>query len=365
MDQLAEIRRQRAAAFQTQKKEENYKRALEKASEVVLQGLVLQSQFISCPWFGWMDSSHLEKAVLWAGPLLVKTIRRRFIFTRDPTLFAFSNHVIMKMDQVQEHLETVWDRWRYRNRIHKNDLLRNIVVVDDARTLMLRHSEGIYAENQPKASAENRMTSLRLQQFKDLEEEKLASFGVHVVWLTDVLFDQWWEQSERMHSKQPYLTVEITKGLQTHYAMVANPSLPNEIVGNIRHGHCVVTPELFALFGMENTLTKQEREAVVTCCIPPMISDSARKGVVLQPQTEQDLTCFVSSVQEYEMILQNHLQKHRLLYKGQIIYVYPPHDVICIPYKVVELFARDGSSHQVVSIFNQDVGIDFLPFTHV
>lgn len=363
--QLAQVRRERALAFEKTQKEEKWKKAVERATLVVVDGLNKQAVWATCPLFSWMSPETIERAVLWAGPLIIATIRKRFLFSTHRDLFSFINsmgHVVeADMDRLDvSFLVRPLDQWRFANRMKKRDALRNIIVLDDARTLLVRHSEGIYAENQPSSSLEDRLVSITLQQHKDLEEEKLASFGVHIIWLTDELFDDWWEYLDT--SKQPYLTVEITRGPNTHYAIVANPSLPNDIVGNVRKGQCIVTPELYALLGMENTLTKQQREAVVTCCIPPPISDSGKRGLILQPQTQQDLTCFVSSVQEYETIMKSHLEKHRLLYKGQVIYVYPPEISTCIPYKVMELYAQDGSPHQVVSIFNKDVGIDFLPF---
>lgn len=377
--QLAEIRAQRAkqyAIVKTQKdenekrenREKKYWEYVEKASHIFIQGITLQAQFAICPLFLWMNPLILEKAVLWAGPLIVKACRKHHPALQNVAGIDMIN-ILENGIWVAKSLNTPnliyqvsqIDAKRILNKIKSQDMERNIDYYGN-QILLARHVLGIYAENQPLDPPQEQLDHFKMLPLRSIYEEQLGMYGIAVVWLNHSLYDQWWERIEPFQS---HMILKLKRGNRQCFAMVANPSLPNEIMGNIMMRQMTINEnayhhlQLNEAHGLKGVQAKEARQVEVSCCIVPKIRDSTHgKGIVLEQLCTLELASLVDTAEEYETILKTQIEKHRFLYQHQIIYIHV-HDVI-LPMRVIELYAKDGNLHHIVNICNTDVSIDIL-----
>ena len=380
-EQLAEIRAKRAreyAIIKSQKdekeqqeiKEKKYLEYVEKASQVLIKGITLQAQFALCPLFIWMSPLLIEKAVLWAGPLLVKACKKH-----HP---ALQNIAGVNMINILEN--GVWvvkqlntpnliyqvsqiDAKRILNKLKSQNMERNVEIYGN-ECLLARHVGGIYFENQPLGTDQDQLENFQMLSFRDIYEEQFGMYGIHVVWLNDSLYNQWWDRIEPFQS---HMILKLQKGDKQCFAMVANPSLPNQVMGQIMLKQMVVNENVYRKLNMfeahelKGLRAKAARQVEVSCCIVPKVRDSTHgKGIVLEQLCTLELASLVDHADEYEIILKTQIEKHRFLYQHQIIYIHVPSKQIVLPMKVIELYAQDGQIHHIVNICNTDVAIDIL-----
>lgn len=390
--ELELVRQQKNLAFLKEAKIKQKQNAEMRADAVLMQGHeVTEKLAVKIPW---LTFGKAQKLALTAGPRIARFLRKyhpatlRTILNRNQTPGASfdmlhaaqsdllnpkipdfhpkipdfhqsmvvettcSTFQIATLEDARKQQLCLRDQLRLKNRLMKSNTSRNIFYTSHSIELLARSSLGVYAENQPQPSEQERLETMSLHQYTQNECEKLTAYGVPIVWFEQELY-----LDLLADCQQDFMVVEVERKGSKSYALVGNPEQPEAFVIPIFEDHVVLSSELYNSYNFNRSLNtrnnvKTDRLVTIRLCTLPLVADSDKVGVTLQCLTDN-----IFEGQDYKETLQNQLEKHKLLQVHQVIAFYVlGHQLL---YRVKRLLAVDGEPHNAVIIMNRDVGVEF------